>query len=797
VRPLSLSLKGFTCFSQPTEISFDGMEVFAITGRTGSGKTTITDAMCYALYGKVPRGTDVSKLVAHDATQMYVSLEFVAAGRPYRAARSLRLNRTSGHATSTVQLDAQLANGEWEPLENRVREMNESIERIVGLDYRSFTKCVLLPQGRFQEMLTGSRQERREVLEELLDVGIYARMRTAATQRKAPLEIEAGLIENQLATNFAAATPERLEECRAELKEKKPLLKTALQRRDVAHAALADAGELKSCRRDQRAQEAQLKQTEEEICAAGLLSASGQTELDRMRDAISAIDGELKALAYDSDLHMKLVAARGAAQRLEQVASEADAARKFAADRTPVETASTTLAQASAAHDGAKAALAESEYALEEARRSHAAAHLRRGLRKGDVCPVCSATVGAVKAATEPALDGVERAAVKAKAAAEKAAKAFDAARQTLAIEQQKAEAAVTAAVTAEQRVVEATTELAGQLPKGVPADSASISAKVAELDALGRKGEELRLRSDRAREECASYERKVAAAAADLAALQAAAKTHAAAAAAHRRKGDEAMAELQAIVKRWKWGDIAAAIAAKTDPQPALMSLHEGAQRECAALERAIGALEQDEKRIERDVAQAEEQRRRLEQLRHDSALYSALADLLHANKFREWFLGEAMLMLAQAASMRLEMLDPERRYGLDVAAGEFVVIDHWQADTERSPETLSGGETFVASLALALALAEQLPRIQTAAAGALESLFLDEGFGTLDAHTLDPVMSALDELRAEDRLVGIITHVPELAQRIETRIEVDKSQHGSTVRVVGATPAEQEVSV
>ena len=98
-----------------------------------------------------------------------------------------------------------------------------------------------------------------------------------------------------------------------------------------------------------------------------------------------------------------------------------------------------------------------------------------------------------------------------------------------------------------------------------------------------------------------------------------------------------------------------------------------------------------------------------------------------------------------------------------------------------------MSGGETFVVSLALALALAQSLPQLRSAVAASLESLFIDEGFGTLDSETLDTVISALEELRARDRMVGIVTHVPELAQRIETRIIVQKAPEGSTVTVAG----------
>jgi exonuclease SbcC len=116
-----------------------------------------------------------------------------------------------------------------------------------------------------------------------------------------------------------------------------------------------------------------------------------------------------------------------------------------------------------------------------------------------------------------------------------------------------------------------------------------------------------------------------------------------------------------------------------------------------------------------------------------------------------------------------------------------DFLIVDRWNGGDTRSVKTLSGGETFLASLALALALAEQLPSLSGhAAGGALESLFIDEGFSHLDAETLDVVASALEVL-GEDRrrLIGVITHVPALAERMPARITVHKSQTGSTVTV------------
>ena len=108
--------------------------------------------------------------------------------------------------------------------------------------------------------------------------------------------------------------------------------------------------------------------------------------------------------------------------------------------------------------------------------------------------------------------------------------------------------------------------------------------------------------------------------------------------------------------------------------------------------------------------------------------------------------------------------------------------IVDQWTGDV-RAPSTLSGGETFVVSLSLALGLAD----VVTHEAGGteVETLFVDEGFGLLDADTLDDVMDRLDGLRAGGRTVGVVSHVTELRSRIPTQVQVDKGRAGSTVRV------------
>jgi len=162
------------------------------------------------------------------------------------------------------------------------------------------------------------------------------------------------------------------------------------------------------------------------------------------------------------------------------------------------------------------------------------------------------------------------------------------------------------------------------------------------------------------------------------------------------------------------------------------------------------------------------------------------ALAGHLRANNFERWLLEEALDLLVDGASGILRELT-DGQYDLIHDKGEFFVIDHHDAGLRRGVRTLSGGETFQASLALALALSEQLAGMSTTAAS-LESIVLDEGFGTLDAATLDVVAATLESLAARgDRMVGVVTHVNALAERVPVRFEVHKDARTAYVERIG----------
>lgn len=157
-------------------------------------------------------------------------------------------------------------------------------------------------------------------------------------------------------------------------------------------------------------------------------------------------------------------------------------------------------------------------------------------------------------------------------------------------------------------------------------------------------------------------------------------------------------------------------------------------------------------------------------------------LGNLLRSNQFPEWLEAAALDTLVADASLRLADLS-NGQFELTHRNGEFFVVDHADADSQRGVRTLSGGETFQASLALALALSTQLSSMAAAGAARLDSIFLDEGFGTLDESTLEIVAATLESLAQGDRMVGVVTHVAALAERVPVRYVVNRDSRTSTI--------------
>jgi exonuclease SbcC len=195
---------------------------------------------------------------------------------------------------------------------------------------------------------------------------------------------------------------------------------------------------------------------------------------------------------------------------------------------------------------------------------------------------------------------------------------------------------------------------------------------------------------------------------------------------------------------------------------------------------ERALQALA----KAERDLEQLQSKHlhwcaleQNLAKLKMEFADLSKLQNVLRGNAFVEYIAEEQLIQVCRAASERLGQLT-RQRYALEVdSGGGFVIRDDANGGVKRPVGTLSGGETFLTSLALALALSAQ---IQLSGQYPLEFFFLDEGFGTLDPDLLETVVEALEKLHIDRLTVGIISHVPELKARLPRKLIVESAESG-----------------
>ncbi|MFF0587731.1 AAA family ATPase [Streptomyces sp. NPDC003781] len=274
----------------------------------------------------------------------------------------------------------------------------------------------------------------------------------------------------------------------------------------------------------------------------------------------------------------------------------------------------------------------------------------------------------------------------------------------------------------------------------------------------------------------------------------------------------DTAHRELQRRLDAWQSEDAAVrAVLAEADTAdaarrpPADLAAAQGAaadaDRRLREASSARDAADRCRAELDRLSAHAAASVRRLAPLREEHTRVARLASLAagtsadneHRMRLESYVLAARLEQVAAAATARLLRMSSGRytlvhsddRSGRGRSGLGLHVVDAWTG-RERDTATLSGGETFFASLALALGLAD----VVTDEAGGvrLDTLFIDEGFGSLDDQTLDEVLDVLDALRERDRSVGIVSHVADLRRRIHAQLEVVKGRSGSVLRQRGA---------
>jgi exonuclease SbcC len=774
-------VQGLTAYKEKVEIDFSGLDLFAITGATGAGKTTLVDAITYALFGQVPRvSNDIKQLISQGEERLRVNLEFSSDGRRYQ------IHRSTGHkGVPTVQLERWDEGGRWIAEADKAREATDCIEKALGMDYDGFVRSILLPQGQFQQFLAGKPEERRKVLDGLLRLDIYDQMQRRANQLAAEHSHRAESLQQAL-NQYAGATPDALEAAHAVMEELgRRLDELRLQRETVAEA-VKTAEALSAALQRSKAASERASEAEKDLEHARQLITSGESSLGLLRTSLAALQTQIKENTYNADRLLSLTQALDLAQRLERADKRLEQTREQQKTAGPrLEALRKALETEQEAAEKARKAVEAAEAHLQEARRQNLADAVRHGLKPGDACPVCGQKITSLPSAEHDGLSDAESA-LKQRQQGEKAAQESAQSLATqLAVQERDAES-LSRQIEDMENDCETDRGRLKELLGGESAVLGDIAGEVRVQTAARRDRERLDQEERSARVELDTLTAELASATQDINRLNAEIEVSRRDAKTAEEQAASARETLAQIARDHKWTDVTEDAKAGRNPEPRLRSRLQQADSEVAQTHQLIGRAEGEVKRIEEGIEKSAAFRQEMEEARQKGSLARDLASLLNVRAFPNYIRERALKVLAQDGSRQLSEISGGR-YEFQVQGQEFLVADRWNGNETRSVKTLSGGETFLASLALALALAERLPALGAGAhAGTLESLFIDEGFSNLDADTLDTVTSALEVIgQGGERMVGVVTHLPALAERMPARITVHKSQSGSTVTI------------
>ena len=874
MRPLELKLAAFGPYAGEEHIDLRPLGrggLFLVTGDTGAGKTTLFDAVSYALFGQLSggvRGVDtVRSDYADPALETSVELCFEHRGRQYTVRRSPQYRRPKKRGEGDTLHPAAVAFTPPEgPVLEKIQEADEAIRALLGMDGEQFRQIAMIAQGQFTELLNAPGERRSGVLRQIFGTGacreLQEKLRAAAAscarateqsdaalrQYFASLKAPAGeearlaeLLEDQAAVYRCGEILERMEElCAADETAQAQLRRNA--------AALD--GEVEACaaRLEQARQAAQMQQqAQRQAAAVAALEAQQEQQAERhaalagLAQESEALAGQIRGLKEALPAYARREAQRAAkkaleerlggagaraealksrqgeeqarAVRLEQEAGEGAAAALAAQKaQSEAERLAAALAQVKAAAAlgrelrerqeqarAAKEGFLQAQKACDEAAAAHGGAERRfwqsqagllaAELRDGAPCPVCGSAqhpqpaqpvkgapdkkeLDRLKAGWEAARACREKAAAASSAA--QAQQASDAARERAAAGQQAAEELPRCRQLAQQlaarleeenaalsRLREELAQAAGREEEaGAALPFAGEAEARAALARLEQQKQQLDQRAKRGEELWQNYQRELENARGLLA----------------QRTAD--LRRLGAAVQN------AAALEAKLAEQKALREAVQGRWRQLTA------RLEANREAVKAIRAEAQ----RGEKARHAAELADRLARTaggtltggLGKRQFEQYVLAAYFESAVQAANGRLagmtggqyELLCRGRADGRGQSALDLDVLDNYTGKV-RSVKSLSGGETFQAALALALGLSDAIS--QFAGGVRADTLFVDEGFGTLDEDSLEKAIATLHGLAAGERLVGIISHVPQLRGRIEKQVVVTKTPCGS----------------
>ena len=872
MKPLSLTMSAFGPYAGVTQLDFGklGSEgVFLITGDTGAGKTTIFDAISFALYGEASGGAERraarsfrSDYAAAEA-ETYVEFFFEHRGREYRIKRAPEYERRKlrGEGTTKQAAYAEFECAETGELITLIDAVNARVGELTGLSRSQFAQTVMIAQGDFLKILNAKSEDRKRLFQKLFDTEVFAgiqqRLKDMNGECAQAVERINALSEAELARlkddmDFARA--KELREVRTDVRRMDKLpglleerLRARRERLDAAMAAAAQgeqraallSAQLAEARHTNREldERDKLARELEKMNASGEATAAQEEKLTHARRAarLAGAEALLKKWTAESAENAAQLSAAEQALKKSEAAQEEWAARRAAAEKElegaealkdglrRMAEAIPLLMNAAAGAAALEAQREAAKLCLEESRRRDAeytavkerfyasqAGLLAAELKEGQPCPVCGSTEHPAPAcpASEPATkEQLERAdGERRRAEARVHAAAAEAAKRQAELESAKGrlEALGFTGGESAQELEGECARTRAEIQRREAAVKRARAGSEAALAALSRAKAALENAENRRADIEAALEAQQAEFAAGLSALGFAGAEEYERAKMPARDMDALDAQLRARRERLRsltdrlealTEKLAGAERAELEALEATAAAAQRASRAAgeaaAAMKSAAAADEEAIARIRELSARRAEAQRRWAVVKEVYDTVSGQVSRRVKISFETYVQQYYFKQVIAAANKRLTVLTDgmfvlrvkeEARNMRSQAGLDLDVLDR-STGLWRDVSTLSGGESFMASLALALGLADT---VQSRSGGVrLDAMFIDEGFGTLDENSLRQAMELLTRLAGGRRLVGVISHMAELKERIDKKVVVTKTAAGSALRI------------
>lgn len=856
--PLKLTLHNFMCYRDPASLDFSGLHLACLSGNNGHGKSAILDAMTWALWGKA-RSNQADDLIHLGQTDMSVDFEFGLGPNRYRVIRSRERRGRAGKSDLQLQVwqdggAGQPTQGDWRAItEPTLRDTEQAIVDLLRIDYDTFINSAFLMQGRADEFTVKPPNQRKQILGDILGLGIYDEYENRAKERVRQQKQDAARIAGQLESIDAELAQEATYQ--QDLEQAQSLLTAAseqLRAAEQAHQALrAERQDLLAQRRMLDDLQGRLRQAERQLAdvetqwqqdqgrlAVDQTLLAQQDEIEdgfrRLQDARQADQAMNRQLSQQAALQGQRSALESqvnqARYQLEtQQRTLAEQVARLQGDAGQVEALHAALAEAQAelarlaglanrqvelrgqiqAHKEDVASLQTQNRALRE-EMNDLEAKISQLPDAGAVCPTCGQLLG--DAERQVVLEGYRqrgkargdqfRANQARIAAVQEPIQVGEAELASVTRELQQQGRWQRSEAQAEQRLAQALQaradlvriqELLDETGRRLDRDDyagdakAALLAVIERLEALGYDAAAHEL----ARETATALERY----AEQRNQLQLAAS-----------RADDLRARIQqAETTRRLLAEALAADALRRDELAAGLARLPQVERDVSMQAAQVERLERSANDARQRVGMA---RQKLDTCRAQAARRQQLTLELHGVLERQSAYEELQAAFGKKGlqAMIIEAAIPEIESEANqllnrMTDGRMSVRMETQRETKTTQEVretleiilsdelgsrdyslFSGGEAFRANFAIRIALSKLLAR---RAGAALQTLIVDEGFGTQDAQGRERLVQAITSIQHDFERILVITHIDELKDLFPARIEVEKTAEGSQISV------------